>query len=229
MARRRRAAASVLLSGFLAALLAQSALAAPTAAAASAAGVAAAALATAPGAQLTVSGLQMEGESVPSSLQLQRRDVWSSGSQVVVHGAAGESRQAPPQTRWFIGNLAGAPTSSVMLAVHPDGRMAGTATRAGTSWSLTGAPAGPAAAAAGSGRLVARKAAASRAPTAAAAVAQQAGPRCGNKGRMVPPGRTSKVSVSPVAAAATIVKVGRPRVGMSGTRVRYNIIEAVAT
>lgn len=212
MRRRHSTATGLLFACCLTAQLAQLVLAAPTATAAAAAS---AALATAPGGQLTITGLQLEGESSASSLQLQRRDVWSPSAQVVVHTAAGEARQAPPATRWFTGSLAGAPGSSVLLAVHPDGRMTGTASRAGASWSLSAAaPAGPTAAAAAGRGLVARKAAATTGPTAAAAVAaaQPAGPRCGNKGRMLPPGRTSTISNAPVVATAA-AQVGQRLLG----------------
>lgn len=190
----------LLLACCVAAQLARLAVAAPTVAAAAAAS---AALATAPGGQLTIA-LQLEGDSAPSSLQLQRRDVWSPGAQVVVHTAAGVSHQAPPPTRWFAGSLAGVRGSSVMLAVHPDGRMAGTAARPGSSWSLTAAAAGPTTAAAGSGRLVGHKLTNVTRPTTAAAAAQRPSRRCGNKPRPVTVGQTT---AAPVAAAATATQV----------------------
>lgn len=190
----------LLLACCMAAQVAQLAMAAPTVAAAAAAS---AALATSPGGQLTVA-LQLEGDSAPSSLQLQRRDVWSPGAQVVVHTAAGVSHQAPPPTRWFAGSLAGVRGSSVMLAVHPDGRMSGTAARPGTSWSLTTAATGPTTAAAGSGRLVGHKLTNVTRPTTAAAASQRPSRRCGNKPRPVTVGQTT---AAPVAAAATATQV----------------------
>ena len=200
---RHAARVGLLLAGCLAALLAPPALAAPSVAAASAAGVAAAALAAAPGRQLTISGLQLEGDSQASSLTLQRLEVWHPASKVVVHAAGGEVARAPPPTRWFTGSLAGAPGSSVVLAVHPDGRMAGAAYRGNATWALTRAPAGPAAAAAAGSGLVART---PQAQAAAEALQRPAGPRCGNTGRMTPPGRTGQAMAA--AAAGQAVKVG---------------------
>lgn len=209
MRRRDSTPTGLLLACCMAAQLAQLALAAPTVAASAAS---AAVLAAAPGAQLTISGLQLEGDSTPSSLQLQRQDIWSPGAQVVLHTGAGEARTAPPPTRWFTGSLAGTPGSLAVLAVNPDGRMTGTASRAGTAWSLATTSAGPTTAAAGGARLVGSKAAPVARPTTAAAT-QPAGPRCGNKGRMVPPGRTSK---APTVAAAVAPRVRACR-AMQGT------------
>lgn len=191
----------LMLAGCMAALVIPAVLAAPTVA--SAATASAAAMSTAAGAQLNIN-LQLEGDSAASSLQLQRRDVWRSGAQIVVHGNAGETRQAPPPTRWFVGSLAGAPGSAALLGVHPDGRMTGTVSRGRTSWALSSAPAGPTTAAAGGRGLTARKVVPSAAPTTAAAKPK---PKrwCGKHGHVHPPGRNSTAPT----LAATLVKVGR--------------------
>ncbi|KAI7838969.1 hypothetical protein COHA_007255 [Chlorella ohadii] len=189
---------ALMLVGCMAALVVPAVLAAPMVA--SAATASAAAMSTAAGAQLNIN-LQLEGDSAASSLQLQRRDVWRSGAQIVVHGNAGETRQAPPPTRWFVGSLAGAPGSTALLGVHPDGRMTGTVSRGRTSWALSSAPAGPTTAAAGGRGLMARKVVPSAAPTTAATKPK---PRrwCGKHGHVHPPGRNSTAPT----LAATLVK-----------------------
>lgn len=163
--------------------------------AASAAAVAAAARA---GERLTISGLTLDGEAQPSSLDLQPLDVWDSDACVVVHGAGGPEEQAPPSTRLYRGSIAGKPQSTVLLMVGEQG-IGGLANDGSNVWALgTDSPAasGPsvAAAAAGtSGGLSSYRARKAAGPMAAAASAARptGRRRCANghgKGR--PNGRS---------------------------------------
>lgn len=154
--------------------------------AASAAAVAAAARA---GGQLTIAGLTLDGETQPSSLDLEPVDVWSTDARVVVHGAGGEQQEeAPPSTRMYRGSISGRPRSTVMVMVGDEG-ITGIANDGSDLWSLGAAtPVGPsvAAAAAGPGpSLSSFKARRPGGPVAAAA-ASPPRRRCGNvhgKGR----------------------------------------------
>lgn len=163
-----------------------------------AASVAAVAAAARAGEGLTISGLTLDGEAQPSSLNLQPLEVWDSDARVVVHGAGGPEEQAPPSTRLYRGSIAGKPQSTVLLMVGEQG-IGGLANDGSNVWALgTDSPAasGPsvAAAAAGtSGGLSSYRARKAAGPMAAAASAARptGRRRCANghgKGR--PNGRS---------------------------------------
>ena len=137
----------------LAALLALATLPAACLAATvpAAAGVAATALATPFGGKLAITGLHLQGDAAASTLDLERTQVWLDGAQLEVHTAAGVEMLPPPDIRTFRGGIAGAPGSSVILTVQPDGTMKGIASRGGAYWTLASAAAlaGPSAAAIG--------------------------------------------------------------------------------
>lgn len=108
------------------------------------AAVAAAARSVAPGGALTVSDYKLAGDALPSTLLLQRFEMWQPGSTVHVSTADGQQlRLAPPDARFFRGRIAGAPGSAVMLSVRASGAVSGMAWRANDSWAL--GVAGPAA------------------------------------------------------------------------------------
>ena len=167
----------------LAVLLALTALPAATLAATVPAGgglLAATALATPFGGKLTITGLRLQGDTAASTLDLERAQVWRDGAQLEVHTAAGVEMLPPPDIRTFRGEVAGAPGSSVILTVQPDGTMKGIANRGGAYWTLGSAAAlvGPSAAAIGTSPT----ALASQAVTAAElAEAGRARKPCGTK------------------------------------------------
>lgn len=133
--------------------------------------------------RLTISGLALEGEAQPVTLELQRRDVWTAGARIVTHTEAGPQEQGPPASRFFRGAIAGQPHSSVALAVHEDGSVAGIASNGEASWAL-GLEAGGTGGAGTPGRaLLSARRAALQAP-------QRRGRRCGNKGSELPPGHS---------------------------------------
>ena len=141
--------------------------------------LAAAARGVASGGRLTISGLALEGEAQPVTLELHRRDVWAAGARIVTHTEAGPQEQGPPASRLFHGAIAGQPHSSVALAVHEDGNVAGIAANGEASWAL-GLAGGAGSSAPGRALLSARR--------AALEAPQRRGRRCGNKGSEVPPG-----------------------------------------
>ena len=145
--------------------------------------LAAAARDVASGGRLTISGLALEGEAQPATLELQRRDVWAPGSKVVVHTASGEAQElAPPASHFFHGVIAGQPHSTVALSVQEDGSMTGIAS-AGESSYVLGVESGEASGGSGQRRsLLTARRAELEAP-------QRRGRRCGNKGSTLPPGR----------------------------------------
>ena len=98
-------------------------------------------------------GYRLEGDAADSTLELQRFEVWDPAAKVVVHNGAGAppTVQAPPDTRYFNGALAGAPGSSVVLSVDASGRVSGMAVRGKDTWTLGRAGAAPQAAAAATG------------------------------------------------------------------------------
>lgn len=145
--------------------------------------LAAAARGVASGGQLTISGLVLEGEAQPATLELRRRDVWAPGAKVVVHSSRGDAEEhAPPASHFFHGVIAGQPHSTVALAVQEDGSVTGIASAADSSYVL-GVESGEGGTGGGPHRsLLTARRATLEAP-------QRKGRRCGNKGSTVPPGR----------------------------------------
>jgi len=96
-------------------------------------------------------GYRLEGQTTDSTLQLQRFDVWDPAAKVVVHsgGSTKPTVQGPPDVRYFKGSLAGAPGSTVVLAVDPAGGVSGVATHGQERWALSRPALLPVAAAAG--------------------------------------------------------------------------------
>lgn len=195
------------LSSLLACALVLQLAAAPAAVVAVQHGTVAAAdfdLAAAAGGRLTISGLALEGEAQPVTLELQRRDVWAPGSKVVVHTAAGTEELGPPASRFFHGSIAGQPHSTVALAVHEDGSVTGMASSGENSYVL-GVDGGDAGAARGPGRaLLSARRAVLEAP-------QRRGRRCGNRGSEMPPGRNH--TWAELADGGRRLQVGSPLVG----------------
>ena len=96
-------------------------------------------------------GLRLEGRPTNSTLELQRFDVWDPAAKVVVHpgGGAQPTTQGPPDVRYFKGSVAGAPGSTVVLAVDAAGGVSGMATHGRQHWTLGRPALSPQAAAAG--------------------------------------------------------------------------------
>ena len=96
-------------------------------------------------------GLWLEGQAADSTLELQRFDVWDPAAKVVVHpgGGAQPTTQGPPDVRYFKGSVAGAPGSTVVLAVDAAGGVSGMATHGSERWALGRPALPPLAAAAG--------------------------------------------------------------------------------
>lgn len=118
--------------------------------------LAAAARAVGPGRSLRVTGHRFAGDSAPSTLVLERFDIFRPHAVIEIRGRPGSRprRQAPPDTRFFRGHIQGDPSSSVMLSVRPSGAVTGLAFRGHAAWALgqtASPPAGIAAAAASAG------------------------------------------------------------------------------
>lgn len=130
--------------------------------AASSPALVAAARAVGPGHGLRVTGHNFAGDKKPSTLVLQRFDIFRPGAVIEIRGLPGSRprRQAPPDTRFFRGHVQGEPSSSVMLSVRPNGAISGLAFRGHAAWAL-GNPAsvttGVAAAAVPGGGLQSRR------------------------------------------------------------------------
>ena len=182
------------LLGCFLALLAPAARASPrnSGTAVPAASASAVARAARGGGRLTITGLTLEGEAAPSSLELQPLTVWNEDARIVVHGADGPVEQGPPNTRVLRGTIVGKPQSTVMLLVGDNG-IGGIANDGTNVWALgTDSPTGPAAAAAaGADGGLASYRARPAASAAAAANSSPGGRRCGNHaGSGVPNGRS---------------------------------------
>ncbi|KAL4426094.1 hypothetical protein ABPG77_002680 [Micractinium sp. CCAP 211/92] len=130
--------------------------------AASSPALVAAARAVGPGHGLRVTGHNFAGDKKPSTLVLERFDIFRPGAVIEIRGLPGSRprRQAPPDTRFFRGHVQGEPSSSVMLSVRPNGAISGLAFRGHAAWAL-GNPAsvttGVAAAAVPGGGLQSRR------------------------------------------------------------------------
>ena len=87
-----------------------------------------------PESQLRVSGLARDGKS--ESLDLTAFQVFTADARVVAVTGDGEQLLPLPQVRYFRGRITGDDDSSVVLMVHPDGRMDGAVSDAGGRWAL---------------------------------------------------------------------------------------------
>ena len=96
-------------------------------------------------------GYRLEGQATDSTLELRRLEVWDPAAKVVVHPGGGTkpTTQGPPDVRYFKGSVAGAPGSTVVLAVDAAGGVSGVATHGSERWALGRPALSPVAAAAG--------------------------------------------------------------------------------
>ena len=96
-------------------------------------------------------GYRLEGQAADSTLELQRLEVWDPAAKVVVHpgGSGRPTVHGPPDVRYFKGSVAGAPGSTVVLAVDAAGGVNGVVTHGSERWTLSRPALSPVAAAAG--------------------------------------------------------------------------------
>src|SRR6266545_1072192 len=69
----------------------------------------------APGARVTIEPLTLE-DGTDLVLDVSPIEIFAKNVEIVVHGATGDSRIAPPPDRWFTGRVIGDPHSFVVLA-----------------------------------------------------------------------------------------------------------------
>lgn len=85
---------------------------------------------------LIVTNFLLEGDTQPSTLELQRVEVFAPEAQVVVVSDTGAVTKGPPDTRFFRGTVVGRAGSLAMLSVREDNGVSGLALRGDSSWAL---------------------------------------------------------------------------------------------
>ena len=85
----------------------------------------------------------LDGEDRESIFELERFEVFGSGSKVVVLGEHGEQTLEPPANVYFRGHLSNDPHSLVLLTVDVDGQIRGLVSKAGDIWMMEAAKSSP--------------------------------------------------------------------------------------
>lgn len=97
----------------------------------------------APGTRLVMSGVALgeANRSMPVELELERVSVFAPDVEIVLHAPSGDTYLPIPDIAYFIGKVAGRPTSRVSLGMARDGKLEGIVADRGSYWTFADQPA----------------------------------------------------------------------------------------